>query len=243
LYRKGETVSSSTDRVELAVSDGTPMHAYVSRPPGGDASSGILVFQEAFGVNAHIRSVADRFAAMGFLAIAPELFHRAAPGFEGDYTDFDPVRKIMATLTADGLNADIDAAYSWLLAQGIAPKRIGATGYCMGGRVAYMANALVQLGGAVSYYGGGIVPDLLPLARTQRAPILMFWGGKDAHIPPEQYRAIADALTDAGVTHEQVVFSHADHGFNCDARASYNENASRQSWALVKAFFAANGVL
>lgn len=234
-------MSSST--VTLDVSDGSKMNAYVARPHAAGAAPGILVFQEAFGVNEHIRNVADRFAAMGFLAIAPELFHRTGPGFEGSYTDFGPVRVHTAQLTPDGINADIDAAYSWLLAQGVPGARIAAVGYCMGGRVAYMANSLVQLGAAISYYGGGIAPDLLPLARTQRAPILMFWGGLDTHIPAEVYRAVADALTAAGVNHEQVVFSQAEHGFNCDARASFNARASQQSWALVRAFFAAYGVL
>ena len=215
----------------------SPPPAYIARPDG-TPTSGIMVFQEAFGVNAHIRSVADRFAAMGFLAIAPELFHRVAPGFEGSYTDYEPVRAIMAQLTTEGMNEDIAATHAWLLAQGIASERTAAVGYCMGGRVAYMANSLVQLGAAASYYGGGIAPDLLPLARTQRAPILMFWGGLDTHIPPEQYRAVADALTEAGATHEQVIFSQADHGFNCDARASFNAIASRQAWALVREFFA-----
>jgi len=234
--------SSTSERLALDVADGSTMHAYVARK-GTGAAPGILVFQEAFGVNAHIRRVADRFAELGFLAIAPELFHRSAPGFEGSYTDFDAVRAHMGKLTPDGLNADVDAAYAWLRGQGIEGKRIATVGYCMGGRVAYMANARVELGAAVSYYGGGIAPDLLPLASKQGAPILMFWGGLDAHILPEHYRAVADALTAAGATHEQVVFGQADHGFNCDARASYNEIASRQSWALVKEFFAAYGVL
>jgi carboxymethylenebutenolidase len=238
-------VSSSTDtaHVTLHVADGTAMNAYVARPTSGTATAGMLVFQEAFGVNAYIRDVTDRFAALGFLAIAPELFHRTGPGFEGSYTDYEAVRKHMAGLTPDGLNADIDATYAWLREQGIDAPRAGAIGFCMGGRVAYMANARVQLGAAISFYGGGIVPELLSLAQAQRAPILMFWGGLDTHIPPEQYRSVADALTAANATHEQVVFSQADHGFFCDARPSYNESASRQAWALVNAFLDVYGLL
>ncbi|MHB8177069.1 MAG: dienelactone hydrolase family protein [Vulcanimicrobiaceae bacterium] len=91
-------------------------------------------------------------------------------------------------------------------------------------------------GDARVHYAGGIAPDLLPLTAHQHAPILMFWGGKDAHIPPEAYRAVADALSQAGKDHEQVVFSQADHGFNCDARASFHAGASKQAWALVEAF-------
>ena len=238
-------MSSSTDtaHVELSVADATMMNAYVARPKSGTATAGMLVFQEAFGVNAYIRNVADRFAALGFLAIAPELFHRSGPGFDGSYTDFEPIRPHMSALTPDGLNADIDASYDWLRGQGIDAPRIGAIGFCMGGRVAYMANARVQLGAAISFYGGGIVPDLLPLAQAQRAPILMFWGGLDTHIPPEQYRTIADTLTAAKATHEQVVFSQAGHGFFCNARESYNESASRQAQALVNAFLDVYGLL
>ncbi|MGD0967330.1 MAG: dienelactone hydrolase family protein [Candidatus Aquilonibacter sp.] len=236
-------MSSSTDRVTLSVADGSTMDAYVARPKSGTPTAGMLVFQEAFGVNAYMRDVSDRFAALGFLAIAPELFHRTGPGFEGSYTDFAAVRPHMAALSTDGLHADIDAAYNWLRGQDINAPRIGAVGFCMGGRVAYMANARVQLGTAISFYGGGIVPDLLPLAQAQRAPILMFWGGLDTHIPPEQYRAVADALTAAQATHEQVVFSQADHGFFCDARASYNAIASQQATAMVNAFLEAYGLL
>ncbi len=238
-------MSSSTDtaHVTLHVADGTTMNAYVARPKSGTATAGMLVFQEAFGVNAYMRDITDRFAALGFLAIAPELFHRTGPGFEGSYTDFEPIRPHMAALGPDGLNADIDAAYTWLRGQGIDAPRIGAIGFCMGGRVAYMANARVQLGAAISFYGGGIVPDLLPLAQAQRAPILMFWGGLDTHILPDQYRAVADALTAAKAVHEQVVFSQADHGFFCNARASYNEVASRQATALVNAFLDVYGLL
>jgi carboxymethylenebutenolidase len=237
-------VSSSSDRIELSVADGTKMNAYVSRPSGDGKAPAIMVFQEAFGVNAHIRDVADRFAALGFLAVAPELFHRTGAGFEGTYTDFEAVRPHMAALSPNGLNADIDATYKWLKAQpGADSERIAATGFCMGGRVAYMANARVKLGAAMSFYGGGIAPDLLDLAKTQHAPILMFWGGLDAHILPEQYRAVADALSAGGATHEQVVFGKADHGFFCDARASYNQIAARQAWALLKEFLNAYGVL
>lgn len=237
-------MSQTNERVTLDVADGTTMNAYVARPAGDARAPGILVFQEAFGVNAHIRSVADRFAALGFIAIAPELFHRTGPGFEGSYTDFAAVRPHIEALTVEGMSADVDAAYGWLSGQsGADASRLAAIGFCMGGRVTYLANSRVKLAAAVSFYGGGIAPDMLPLAHQQSAPILMFWGGLDTHIPPEQYRAVADALTAAKAVHEQVVFGQADHGFFCDARASYNEIASRQAFALVKEFFGAYGVL
>jgi carboxymethylenebutenolidase len=233
-----------TERITLDVADASTMNAYVAHPADVKNAPGMIVFQEAFGVNAHIRDVTERFAALGFVAVAPELFHRSGPGFEGSYTDFGPVREHMSALSPEGINADIDATYAWLHAhKSIAPARIGAIGFCMGGRVAYMANARQKLAAAVSFYAGGIVPDLLGLASHQHAPILMFWGGLDAHIPAEQYRAVADALREGGATQEQVVFGQADHGFFCDQRASYNPLAARQAWALVVEFLRAYDVL
>ncbi len=235
----------STERVSLEVSDGSVMNAYVSRPSAVISGPGILVFQEAFGVNAHIRDVADRFGNLGFTAIAPELFHRTAPsGFEGSYTDFAGVREHIGALKREGIVADVEAAHRWLRQEPrVEPTRIAAVGFCMGGRVAFIANTCVSLTAAISFYGGGIAPDLLPLAGGQRAPLLMFWGGLDAHIPPEQRRSVADALSAAGKTHEQVEFSHADHGFFCDQRQSYNEAAARQAWALTEEFLRVYEVL
>lgn len=232
------------ERITLDVADGSQMNAYVARPSSAARAPGILVFQEAFGVNAYMRSIADRFAELGFVAIAPELFHRTGPGFEGSYDDFQAVRPHIEALTVDGISADVDAAYGWLANQsGADAARIACVGFCMGGRVSYIANARVKLAAAISFYGGGIAPDLLPMAQQQHGPILMFWGGADTHIPPAQYRAVADALTEAKKPHEQVVFSEAGHGFFCDARGSYDPTASRQAYALLTEFLRAYGVL
>ena len=97
--------------LELKVSDGTTMSAYVARPQGTEKHPGIMVFQEAFGVNAYIRDVADRFAREGFTAIAPELFHRTGPGFEGSYTDFTGTQQHTSKLTVENLEVDIRATY------------------------------------------------------------------------------------------------------------------------------------
>ena len=102
------------ERVELAVADGTRMAAYVARPENGGPHPGLLVFQEAFGVNHHIRNVCDRFAGEGYVAIAPELFHRTAPGFEGNYGDFASVRPHVQAVTAETAEFDVRSAYEWL---------------------------------------------------------------------------------------------------------------------------------
>jgi carboxymethylenebutenolidase len=225
------------ERVELKVGDGTTMFAHVARPAAPVANGpGMLVFQEAFGVNDHIRDIARRLADIGFTAIAPELYHRTGTGVELKYGDMDAVKPHSAGVTVDGLAADATAAYNWLRSDAkAAPERIASIGFCMGGRVSYVANAHLPLAAAISFYGGRI-NDLLQLVEKEHGPILMFWGGLDKNIPPEQRRAVEDALTAGNKPQEQVVFSFAEHGFFCDARASYNADAARQAWALSLEF-------
>jgi len=223
--------------VELDVDDGTRMRAAVARPPGPGPHPGLLVLQEAFGVNAHIRDVAGRFAASGFVAIAPELFHRTAPGFEGDYSNMASVMPKLRALTIPGNEADLRAAHAWLASEGgVNPARIAAVGYCMGGRCAWLANATLPLAAAVSYYGGDIAPKLLDRAARLSGPQLLFWGGRDARILPEHYRAVEDALRQERKPYGSVVFSEAGHGFFCDERPQYHAASARESWALTMAF-------
>lgn len=215
---------------------------YVARPKAPNGAA-LLVFQEAFGVNAHIRDVAQRFADLGYVAVAPELFHRTAePGFEAAYGNFEVLRPHMDALTPEGLIEDARAAFEAAAKEpGVDPKRIACAGFCLGGRVSYLANSELDLRAAISFYGGGIAPAALDRVPRQHGPLLMFWGGRDAHIPSEQYRAVADALTAAGKDHAQVVFSDADHGFFCDQRPSYNAKAAAQAWALCRTFLEQNG--
>lgn len=233
------SVSSApaTEKVQLAVDDGTAMTAHVARPRvAARTTRGIIVFQEAFGVNDHIRDIAGRFADLGFTAVAPELYHRTNPGPLG-YGNMDAVRPHSSAVTPETVAADVRAAYNWLAKDAGIGDNIVAIGYCMGGRVTYLANATVPLRAAAAYYGGSIAPALLSYAEKQHGPITMFWGGLDKNIPPDQHRAVADALTAAGKKHTQVVFSDAEHGFFCNERPSYNRDASRQAWALTQEFF------
>src|SRR5882762_6301340 len=122
-----------TEKVILQVGDGTSMDAYVATPAEGGKLPGLLVFQEAFGVNAHIRDVAERFAKQGYVAIAPELFHRTAPGFDGAYNNFPAVMPHLQALTPDGLTADSRAAFDWLQKNPhVLPNCTARVGYCMG---------------------------------------------------------------------------------------------------------------
>jgi carboxymethylenebutenolidase len=219
--------------VELRADDGTALRAFVAKPDGR-ATRGLLVFQEAFGVNAHIRDVAQRFAAEGFLAISPELFHRTAPGFECSYTEFPLATPHLQAITERGLDADARAAFLWLEGEGVGGNA-AAVGYCLGGRVAFVANSAAPLKAAASYYGGRI-PPLIGRAPKLSGPMLFFWGGVDHHIPEEDREKVVSGVRDAGKAFVNVVFSDADHGFFCDARASYHPAAAAQAWSLTKTF-------
>jgi carboxymethylenebutenolidase len=232
----------TSEFVNLSVSDGTEMRAYVARPESKPLA-GLLVFQEIFGINSHIRDVTGRFGRAGYLAIAPELFHRTGPGFESGYTDMEPAFGHMQKVTDAGLEADIRAAHKWLADAG--ETRICSTGYCMGGRVSTMAALTVPLACGASYYGGGIAPSqfspgLLDRLKDLKAPMLFFWGGLDSHIPTESVQRITAALRDAKKNFTNVEFSFADHGFFCDQRASYNAEAAALAWPLTLAFFQAH---
>ena len=219
--------------VELKADDGTTLRAYVARP-SQRPSRGLLVFQEAFGVNAHIRDVTERFAAQGFLAISPELFHRTAPGFDCAYSEFAKAMPQLEAVTEQGLDADVRAAYGWLDREGVGANT-AAVGYCLGGRVAFVANSGVPLKAAVSYYGGRI-PTVVGRAPKLSGPMLFVWGGLDHHIPDEQRQAVIKGVRDANKVFVDVVFSNADHGFFCDARPSYHPASATQAWTLTNTF-------
>lgn len=222
----------------MEVGDGTQMQAYVSRPANHGPHPGIIVLQEAMGVNAQLRGVADRYAELGFVAIAPDLFHRIDPGFETSELNMDVLMPFIRAMTADAFALDTAAAYKWLTTEGeVALDKVAAMGFCMGGRAAFVANSVVPLAAAISYYGSGIAPALLDRVPKVHGPHLFFWGGRDKGIPPEQRRAVADAMREAGKKFVDVEFSDCDHVFfNETVPARYNEAAARQSWGLGIAF-------
>jgi carboxymethylenebutenolidase len=228
-----------TENISLQVSDGTTMNAYVAIPEGTAKAPGMLVFQEIFGVNPNIRDIAERFARLGYMAIAPELFHRTAPGFVGPYSDLQACMPHMQAMTPEGNIADARAAFDWLEKNPrVAPNATASIGFCMGGRVSLLANSVLPLRAAISFYGTAIAPGFVTRAAQQHGPVLFFWGGLDARITRDQTRAVVDAMTEAKKTFVNVDFSDADHGFFCDARANYKETAAKQAWQLLVQFLA-----
>ncbi len=226
------------EKVELAVAHGTRMAAYVVRPERGGPHPGLLLFQEAFGVNRHIRNVSDRFAAEGYVVIAPELFHRTAPpGFEGSYTDFPALMPHYQAVTTETAELDIQASYEWMRSNAhVKGNEISSVGFCMGGRVSFLANSMAPLHAAVSFYGGGIAPGLLDRAAKLQAPSLLIWGELDTRITAEHRKAVTDALSAQQKVYVNVEFSRADHGFFCDERAAYEPRSAGQAWALTLEF-------
>ena len=223
--------------VTLNVSDDTEMRMYTSRPVTAGKYPGIIVFQEAFGVNAHIRDVADRFAREGYVAVAPEMFHRTGAGFEGDYKDFPATQKHFAGVKEESVGADILAAYEWLVKDASVDRdRTACIGFCMGGRFAFQANSIVPVKAAVSFYGSGIAETFLNRVPSLHGAALMFWGGRDKRILPEHIHSIVVALRAADKVYTNIEFSQAEHGFFCDARSAYHKESAEQAWPLLLNF-------
>jgi len=226
----------TSKHVELKVDDGTTMLAWVAEPAGQKITRGIMVFPEIFGVNPHIRDVTNRFAGLGLVAISPELFHRTAPPkWECAYTDFASAMPHMQATKETGLESDVKATYQWLKSNTPVGDNIACVGYCMGGRTSFLANSAVPLKAAISYYGGSM-PGLLHRTANLSAPMMLFWGERDSHIPVEHRNQVMASMRDAKKEYIDVVFSNADHGFFCDARQSYEPKSAKQSWDMVQSF-------
>ena len=223
--------------ITLSVRNANEMDAYVARPWGHGPFPAVMLFQEAYGVNNHIRKLADKIAGEGYLVVAPELFHRTAPaGFEAPYGDFSAVMPHYQAMTTELIIDDVQATYDWLAAQdNVLKKKIGCIGFCLGGRVAFIANSAVPLAASISFYGGG-THAVADLAANLHGPQLMFWGGKDQHIKPEHVQTVVDALKKAEKDYINVEISYADHAFFCDERPSYHPQASLEAWGMTKAF-------
>jgi carboxymethylenebutenolidase len=197
----------------------------------------VIVVQEAFGVNDHIRDVTRRFAAASYRAVAPAFFHRAGGG-TAPYGDFAKVMPLFQGLTDDGILMDVDAAVAHLEAAGFRPSQIGLVGFCFGGRVSFLAAVRRRLGAAVGFYGGGLVnarfpifPALVGEAAKLRTPWLGLFGDRDESIPVADVEQLREALdSNAKVAHEIVRYADAEHGFHCDVRPSYKADAAQDAW-------------
>jgi carboxymethylenebutenolidase len=229
------------ETLEVDTPDGR-MPIYAARPEG-DARGGVVVIQEAFGVNDHIEDVTRRLASAGYHAMAPHLFHRAGGG-TAPYGDLSKVMPLFEGLTDDGILADVDATTAALTVHGIAADRTGIVGFCFGGRVTFLVAVRRRMGAAVGFYGGGIVtprfpqfPALIDEASKLRTPWLGLFGDLDASIPVADVERLRAELDRAPVDHEVVRYPDADHGFHCDVRPSYAPAAAKDAWQRTLDWF------
>ncbi len=215
------------DWVKLCSADGQELSAWVARPEG-EPIAGLVVVQEIFGVNAHIRSVADGWAKDGFLAIAPALFDRIEPGVELAYEgeDAQRARSFIPKLDADKSVLDTKAAMDY--AASATGKKVAVIGYCYGGTIAWLAATRLGAAAAVGYYGGRIANYA---SENPACPVMLHFGRQDAHIPAEEVDKVQSAHPEV-----EVYWYDAGHGFNCDARSSYNAAAAKEARERSLAF-------
>jgi carboxymethylenebutenolidase len=219
--------------IDLDAKDGFRFPAYVAEPAGRPKGA-IVVLQEIFGVNSHIRSVADGYAAAGYLAVAPATFHRVKPDVELGYTGDDmqagsALKAAVEALPAPGVLQDVQAAVDYAARAG----KVGIVGFCWGGLLTWRAAASVSgLAAAVPYYGGGMTtPE--ESARAPKVPVLAHFGSRDHWIPVDTVEAFKTAHPEV-----EVHVYAADHGFNCDQRGSYDAEAAKLARERTLAFFA-----
>lgn len=220
--------------------------AFLAQPDSSEQFPAIIVFQEIFGVNAHIREVTTRLAQAGYVAIAPALYQRFAPGFETGYTaaDIEIGRHYKSKTTASQLLSDTKAAIVYLQTlPAVQSDRIGTIGFCFGGHVAYLAATLAEIKATASFYGAGIT-TMTPgggeptLSRTCEitGTIYTFFGEQDTSISLQEIAQIEAELQKYQVPH-QVFRYPADHGFFCDQRSSYQSRAATDAWQRVLQLF------
>ena len=237
----------TTERIQIPVG-GAQMGGYLARPKDGAPRPAVLVFMEIFGINAHIRDVTERVAREGYVALAPDYFHRTGPGVEYGYDDAGMAggMKLLMQLKADEMIADSQAALASLRARKDVRGKVGCMGFCIGGHMTYLTACETDVAAAASFYGGGIAgpqgPGGAPSTVTRtpkiKGKILCLFGEKDPLIPQAQVETIKSALAQAKAKHEVVVYPGADHGFFCDQRPTYQKAAADDAWKRVKALFA-----
>ena len=209
---------------------------YLSLPPAG-RGPGLVLFQEIFGVNAHIRAVAEQYALDGFVVLAPDVFWREARRVELGYEGEDRQRPLGLMQGYSGPQAlsDISASVAALRARPEITGKVGAFGYCMGGRLAYLAATSAGVDAAVAFYGGGIHGQL-DQATNVRCPMQFHFAGEDDHIPPSAVESVRQAF--GGKAAAVHVYPGSMHGFNCWARASYHAPSAALAHGRALAFLA-----
>ena len=210
--------------MQLRAKDGHNLSAYMVAPEG-QPRGGVVVIQEIFGLNSHIKRVAEQYAGLGYLTVAPALFDRIKRNVEVPYSDLQAGLDLMMKTTNEGVLADVNAAVGALAHAG----RTGMVGYCWGGRVTYLAACRINIAAAICYYGGGIAQLL---DEQPRCPIMFHHGERDAFIPASDVAKIRAAVP------KGIFYLYpANHGFNCTDRADYDVASARLAFERSSEFF------
>lgn len=224
-------------RADISLSGPSGSFGAYSAKPADGATAGVVVIQEIFGVNSHIRSVTDRVAEAGYAALSPDLFHAQEAGVQLGYGEQDMQTGfgLMQGMDIPAAVAEIGACVEALRQE--TGGKVGVTGFCMGGLMTYLSAAAGAPDAAVAYYGGGIASNLDAAAGIQ-CPIIFHFGEKDAFIPAADVEKVREAV--AGLADAKVYTYDADHGFHCDERPSYDEASAKQAWSRTMECFATN---
>lgn len=235
-----------TTTVEVPNGD-LQIQAYLAHPTSGGPYPGVIVIQEIFGVNPHIREVTERIAQAGYVAIAPAIYQRIAPGYEAGYTaaDVSQGREYKNQTTATELLSDITSTIRYLYSlPNVTPTGVGTIGFCFGGHVAYLAATLPDVLATASFYGAGIAtltpgggPPTLTRTPEIQGRIDCFFGEQDPLIPLEEVEQVAIALATHGINHQIHRYPGAGHGFMCDRRGDYRPAAAEAAWQKVLELF------
>lgn len=228
-------------------SAGLSIPAYLAHPTKPEGVPIVVVIQEVFGVNEHIRDVTERIAQEGYIAIAPHIYHRQAPGFEVGYgeADLEMGRQYKNGTTADELLQDIQGAIAYCKEQfESVPPKVGCIGFCFGGHVAYLAATLPEVRATASFYGAGIgqftpggnEPTLNRTAEIQ-GKLYAFFGLQDPLIAITEVDEIEAQLKQQGIDYRIFRYPNASHGFFCDRRDSYDATSAEDAWEHVKSLF------
>jgi carboxymethylenebutenolidase len=230
--------------IEIDVA-GSPMQAYLVKPEGEGPWPAVIVLMEIFGVNSHIRSVTERIAAEGYVAIAPNYYHRTTSNLELGYSerDVETGRDHKEQTTREGLLVDLRAVIQLLQeCQDVSLKdKIGCIGFCFGGHVAYIAASMKEIAASICFYPGGVATTspgggepTVAHTREIQAEVLCLFGEEDPLISHEETVTIEQALRQAGVKHEIIRYSNTGHGFFCDQRPDFDASAAEDAWIRVK---------
>ncbi|MFO0954777.1 MAG: dienelactone hydrolase family protein [Isosphaeraceae bacterium] len=248
-----QTITTGTEgleagEVKITVKDGT-IPAYRAMPATGGPFPVVLVVQEIFGVHEHIKDICRRFAKLGYLAVAPELYARQ--GDVSKLTDFPEILKIVSKVPDEQVMSDLDAAVAWAKGTGKADTaKLGVTGFCWGGRIVWLYSAHNPgLKAGVAWYGRVVGPNdplhpknPIDLAAQLKAPVLGLYGGADTGIPNASVEQMRNALKAAGKPSEIVLYPDTPHGFHADYRPSYRKDKAEDGWKRLLAWFKDNGV-